>query len=259
MTHARTWLLLATIAAAFGAPARAQTPPQSPATEQLEQPKKGDVLERTPGVDEQLRDLRNAAARLPIAVGLACVLALRPRRRATPPRQAPVIQTQIILAVVGAVVMLVVGSSLARAFGIVGAARLVRYRGKIEDPKDAGVMLSTLAVGLASGVGLWLLAAFATVFILAVLWVVESFEPKARQLFTLKVKAKDPVKLRPMLDRLLAKNHVKPQLRGESKEELHYEVRIPIDRKADHLTDIILATDPENVSAVELEEKKEKK
>ena len=41
--------------------------------------------------------------------------------------------------------------------------------------------------------------------------------------------------------------------------ELHYEVRIPIDRKADHLTDIILATDPENVSAVELEEKKEKK
>ena len=259
MTHARTWLLLATIAAAFGAPARAQTPPQPPATEQLEQPKKGDVLERTPGVDEQLRDLRNAAARLPIAVGLACVLALRPRRRATPPRQAPVIQTQIILAVVGAVVMLVVGSSLARAFGIVGAAGLVRYRAKIEDPKDAGVMLSTLAVGLASGVGLWLLAAFATVFILAVLWVVESFEPKARQLFTLKVKAKDPVKLRPMLDRLLAKNHVKPQLRGESKEELHYEVRIPIDRKADHLTDIILATDPENVSAVELEEKKEKK
>ena len=104
----------------------------------------------------------------------------------------PVIQTQIILAVVGAVVMLVVGSSLARAFGIVGAAGLVRYRAKIEDPKDAGVMLSTLAVGLASGVGLWLLAAFATVFILALLWIVESFEPKATQLFALKVKAKDP-------------------------------------------------------------------
>ena len=260
MTRVRTWLLLMTIGIAFVAPIRARTAAaQPPPPELSEQPKKADVLERTPSLDEQLRDLRNAAARLPIAVGLACVLALRPRRRATPPRQAPVIQTQIILAVVGAVVMLVVGSSLARAFGIVGAAGLVRYRAKIEDPKDAGVMLSTLAVGLASGVGLWLLAAFATVFILAVLWVVESFEPKARQLFTLKVKAKDPVKLRPMLDRLLAKNHVKPQLRGESKEELHYEVRIPIDRKADHLTDIILATDPENVSAVELEEKKEKK
>ena len=34
-----------------------------------------------------------------------------------------------------AVVMLVVGSNLARAFGVVGAAGLVRYRAKIEDPE----------------------------------------------------------------------------------------------------------------------------
>ena len=262
MTRARTLTLATTIAVAFVTPVRGQPPP-TPQTAQLEQaepsPKKGDVLERTPGIDEQLRDLRNAAARLPIAVGLACLLALRPRRRATPARSAPVIQTQIILAVVGAVVMLVVGSSLARAFGIVGAAGLVRYRAKIEDPKDAGVMLSTLAVGLASGVGLWLLAAFATVFILALLWVVESFEPKARHLFTLKVKAKDPTKLRPALDRLLLQNHMKAELRGESKEELHYEVQVPIDRKADRLTDVILGIDQANVTAVELEEKKEKK
>src|SRR5439155_23173403 len=103
----------------------------------------------------------------PVAAAFACVLALRPRRRGTPPRQAPVIQTQVILALVGAVVMLVVGSSLARAFGIVGAAGLVRYRSKIADAKDAGVMLSTLAIGLASGVGLWMLALFATAFVLA--------------------------------------------------------------------------------------------
>src|SRR5262245_47522141 len=108
------------------------------------------------------------------------MLAFRPRRRGTPERQSTVVQTQIILAVVGAVVMLVVGSSLARAFGIVGAAGLVRYRAKIADPKDAGVMLSTLAVGLASGVGLWVLAVFGTGFILGLLWIVESFEPKAR-------------------------------------------------------------------------------
>src|SRR6266849_6390202 len=95
----------------------------------------------------------------------------------TPSRKPAVIHTQIILAIVGAVVMLVVGSSLARAFGIVGAAGLVRYRAKIEDPKDAGVMLSTLAVGLAAGVGRWMLAAFSTVFVLLVLWIVESFEP----------------------------------------------------------------------------------
>src|ERR671928_192803 len=116
---------------------------------------------------------------------------VRPRSRHRPQRQPPVIQTQIILAIVGAVVMLVVGSSLARAFGIVGAAGLVRYRAKIEDPKDAGVMLSTLAVGLASGVGLWMLAAFSAGFVLIVLWIVESFEPQARRTFMLNVKAKE--------------------------------------------------------------------
>ena len=86
--------------------------------------------------------------------------------------------------------MLVVGASLARAFGIVGAANLVRYRSKIEDPKDAGVMLSCLAIGLASGVGIYLVAAVSTVFILALVWVLESFEPESDKDFLLKVKAK---------------------------------------------------------------------
>src|SRR5262249_47596534 len=56
----------------------------------------------------QLEQLQYALLRLPIAAGLATVLAVRPRRRGTPRRQLQVIQTQIILAVVGAVVMLVV-------------------------------------------------------------------------------------------------------------------------------------------------------
>src|SRR5438094_4981305 len=193
----------ATAALAQQAPPTGQQDTQT-ALEEENRPKRGDVLsDPTPNVHTQLQQLRHAAVRLPIAVGLASVLALRPRRRGTPHRQAPVIQTQIILAIVGAVVMLVVGTSLARAFGIVGAAGLVRYRAKIEDPKDAGVMLSTLAVGLASGVGLWMLAGFATVFILVVLWIVESFEPKATQLFTLKVNAKDPDAVKPQIEHLL--------------------------------------------------------
>jgi uncharacterized membrane protein YhiD involved in acid resistance len=133
------------------------------------------------GVQEavsQLQSLIHAAIRLPLATMLAAMLAFRPRRPGTPRRQSAVIQTQIILAIVGAVVMFVVGSSLARAFGIVGAAGLIRYRAKVDDPKDAGVMLSTLAVGLAAGVGLWLLAIFSALFIMGVLVVIESMEPE---------------------------------------------------------------------------------
>jgi uncharacterized membrane protein YhiD involved in acid resistance len=212
----------------------------------------------TPPWRTQVAELAHAMKRLPVAAGLACVLALRPRRRGTPRRQPAVVQTQIILAVVGAVVMLVVGSSLARAFGIVGAAGLVRYRAKIADPKDAGVMLSTLAVGLAAGVGLWLLAVFGTVFIMGLLWIIESFEPKTRELFELKVKAKDPAALKPKIEQLMTRQNIKFDLRSSSPEEISYEVALPFDRKTDRLSTVILALDPQNATAVEWEEKKVK-
>src|SRR5688500_6275357 len=64
-----------------------------------------------------LHEIDDALVRLPLAALLGTALALRPRRRGTPTRQPAVVQTQIILAVVGALIMLVVGASLARAFG----------------------------------------------------------------------------------------------------------------------------------------------
>src|SRR5687768_4638265 len=155
-----------------------------------------------PAPSEQIVELKRALVRLPLAAALASVLALRPKRRATPRRSPAVVQTQIILAVIGALVMLVVGASLARAFGIVGAAGLVRYRARIDDPKDAGVMLSTLGIGLASGVGMWLLAIFGTIFILLLLGIVESFEPVAMRRVSVRIKAKDPAAFKPKLEAL---------------------------------------------------------
>jgi uncharacterized membrane protein YhiD involved in acid resistance len=214
-----------------------------------------DTATETPDRETQLAELRHAVLRLPVAALLAAALAVRPRRRGTPPRKAPVIQTQIILAVVGAIVMLVVGSSLARAFGIVGAAGLVRYRAKIDDPKDAGVMLATLAIGLACGVGLWILAVFGTAFFLLLLSALETFEPKATQLLALKIKVNE--ELKPKVEKLLARHRLEFELRGASKEELTYDVHVPMNRKTDRLSEQILQLAPD--AAVQWEEKKEKK
>jgi uncharacterized membrane protein YhiD involved in acid resistance len=244
MRAARTAILASALTIAAVVPAGAQR-------------SRGDTLTDTPDQYTQVEEVLHALVRLPVAAGLATVLAVRPRRRGTPHRRAPVIQTQIILAVVGAVVMLVVGSSLARAFGIVGAAGLVRYRSKIEDPKDAGVMLCTLAVGLAAGVGLWLLASFATAFMLALLWIIESFEPRATQLFGLTVKAKDPAAIKAGIERLLVRYRLEHALRTTSKEELSYDVHLPLDRQTDKLSEQIVHLDSE--AAVQWEEKKEKK
>jgi hypothetical protein len=222
-------------------------------------PKKSDVPLTGDARDEWEHMIdRQAFIALPLAAALGTMLALRPRRRGTPHRSSPVIETQIILAVIAAVVMLVVGSSLARAFGVVGAAGLVRYRSKIEDPKDAAVMLSTLAVGLACGVGVYPLAIFAAVFIVAVLYVIESFEPSARKPFTLEVKAKDAVKMQPRVELLMRRRKVKFELRESSPEEISYQVQLPMELKTDTLSAEIMELDPDKGTAVNWSPEKKK-
>jgi uncharacterized membrane protein YhiD involved in acid resistance len=233
----------------------AQVPPPSPAAptgaEALGQDTDNHPL-------HPLHEIDDAMVRLPLAAALGAALALRPRRKGTPKRDPAVIQTQIILAVVGAVIMLVVGASLARAFGIVGVASLIRYRSKIDDPKDAVVMLCTLAVGLASGVGLYALAAFSTIFIGAALWVIESFEEGMKR-FDLRIKAgKDTDAMRPKLEEVLRRYKLKFELRTSSDDEVCYDVQVPLELPTDRVSNAILKLDPEGHAAVEWGEKKNK-
>lgn len=211
-----------------------------------------------PGLKQQLPGLVEAAVRLPLAAVLGAALAFRPRRRGTPPRQPAVIQTQILLSIVGAIVMLIVGQSLARAFGIVGVASLIRYRAKIDDPKDAGVMLANLGIGLASGVGLYLIAGLATLFLLGFLWWVESIEPKPLRRFYLKVGSKDPDGIQPRLEALLRRYRVNFDLRSLSEEELAYELTLPFDLKTEKLSMEIAGLNGSEGVNVEWDEKKPK-
>ena len=208
-------------------------------------------------LEPQVQIVMHALLALTIAAVLGATLALRPRRRGTPARSAPVIQTQIILAVVGTLIMLIVGSSLARAFGIVGAANLIRYRAKIEDPKDAVVMLSTLSLGLATGVGLYGLAVTSTAFLLVVLWLIESFEPKRRKAFELKVRAEDPNAVRQAVEAILRRHHVKYELRAAGAKELCYDARLLLTTKTDLVSNEILSLDADGDKEVAWEEKEE--
>jgi uncharacterized membrane protein YhiD involved in acid resistance len=184
----------------------------------------------------QLHLIPKASISLPIAALLGAALAFRPIRHGTPIRDMEVVHTQVILAVVGALIMLVIGDSVARAFGIVGAAGLIRYRARIRDPKDAGVMLSTLGVGLASGVGLYLLAVFGTLFLLAILWLIESYALKEPQPYKLKVSAAAPLKLQPKIEALLHKEHIEYELNNVKDDELDYELQIPSNKSVDTIS-----------------------
>jgi uncharacterized membrane protein YhiD involved in acid resistance len=195
-----------------------------------------------------------------LAAALGTLLALRPRRRGTPLRSMPVIETQIILASVGALIMLVVGTSLARAFGIVGAANLIRYRAKIDDPKDAVVMLAALAVGLACGVGLYVIAAVGTLLVGIFLWTIESFEPKPTKPFELRFKVKKgAVERRPAIERTLRAHRASFELRASADDEVHYMVQLPQDLKTDRVTAALMTLAPaDDDVSVEWEERKPK-
>lgn len=220
-------LLAILVAGAFPGPALAQVG--------------GDSALSTPLREERPEPWRDALIAVPLAAVLGAALAFRPVRRGTPPRDPAVIQTQIILAVVGSVIMIVVGASLARAFGILGAANLVRYRAKIDDPKDAAVMLVALAVGLATGVGVYGIAVGATAFILPLLWGLESFEPDPKKRFDLKVTGKDVGSLRADVERVLRDLAVSFESRTLGHDEIAYDVQLPIRRRTDRVANALVA------------------
>ena len=215
------------------------------------------IPDLAPAVSEQV-SLLEAMVRLPLAAALGSALAMRPRRAGTPSRKPAVVQTQVILAVMGALVLIVVGASLARAFGVVGIAGLIRYRAKVDDPKDASVMLAGLGVGLACGVGLLYLAAAATAFLLALLWVLESKEADLAAPFTLKVTTPDPSGLRRQVEALLRRHRLGYELRSWGQEELVYAVDVPLAKKTDELSASLVGLSGKDKVGVVWEEKKNK-
>ena len=82
-------------------------------------------------------------------------------------------QAQVLLCVSGAVVMIIIGNSIARAFGIAGAASIIRFRTPVEDPKDITILFLLMGLGMAAGLGAFAVAGLATAFLCVLLLVLE--------------------------------------------------------------------------------------
>ena len=68
------------------------------------------------------------------------------------------VQALVLLSPIVAVIMCVVGDSLARAFGLGAALAIVRFRTPIKDALDTAFLFLAVAVGMAAGVGAGVLA-----------------------------------------------------------------------------------------------------
>ena len=200
-----------------------------------------------------------------LAAILGAALAFRPRKRVLAIKRNPyVAQTQILLAIVAAALMIVVGDNAARAFGIFAAVSLVRFRTNIRDPKEVTVLLISLAIGLACGVGRWDLALVLAMFSLIVLWILEWREPE--QVFRsmeLKVTTTNVVSTQKALRDVFKTHGFDKELRAvdreataESPGSIVYSVDVSPTISTDEISADILAIDGQNVQGIEWDQKK---
>ncbi|MBN1266421.1 MAG: DUF4956 domain-containing protein [Anaerolineales bacterium] len=73
--------------------------------------------------------------------------------------------TLVMNGMIVALVMLIVGSNIARAFSLVGALSIIRFRNAVKETRDVGFIFFTMAIGMAVGTRFYLLAIIAAVVI----------------------------------------------------------------------------------------------
>ena len=82
-----------------------------------------------------------------------------------PGYQASFVNSLILLVIITAIVIMVIGNNLARAFGLVGAMSIIRFRTAVKETQDIMYIFFSLAIGMAVGVSLYGLAIFGSFFI----------------------------------------------------------------------------------------------
>lgn len=203
--------------------------------------------------------------RLTLAALLAAMLAFRPRRFTLHFQRNPyVAQTQILLSVTASALMMIVGDSTARAFGIFGAASLVRFRTNIKDPKEISVLLISLAIGLSTGVGRVELGIILSLFVLLLLWGLEYREAEqVTRALELTVKTRNIGTTQDALLALFRKYDFDAEMRTidrpdekDSMGVIVYYMNVNPSASLDRLSQEILSADPKNVDSVEWDQQK---
>lgn len=115
--------------------------------------------------------------------------------------------TLIMLPVIIAIIILLVGNNVARAFSLAGAFSIIRFRSAPGDPKDLSYVFFTLAVGLATGMGFIGYAVIFTIILCLLMIIIEVTKfavPKSKAL-ELKITVPENLNYEGIFDEILNK------------------------------------------------------
>lgn len=217
-----------------------------------------EILEFDPLTVPKLSDL---FLRMLYATLLGSAVAFRSWRRFMPFMSKPSLQSaqsQTLIAAAGAVMVVVIGDNPARAFGLVGLGSIIRFRSGISDPRDAAVMFVMIGIGMASGLGLFSMAAAATLFICALLTIFDYGARKLTRPMVLSIHAEDAQAIRTRLPeifpdaRLLAVSNNAPEL-GKDSGKVMLELQLRPDQGADEVQRILEGRGVQGVRRIAIE------
>ena len=105
-----------------------------------------------------------------------------------------------------AIIMLIVGSNIARAFSLVGALSIIRFRNAMKETRDVGFIFFAMAVGMACGTRFYLLAVISTLVISFLIWAMVRLDLFAKDVREqiLKVRVHGDLRSETLFDKLFA-------------------------------------------------------
>lgn len=106
------------------------------------------------------------------------------------------VQTVVMMSMVVAVIMLIVGSNIARAFSLVGALSIIRFRNAVKETRDVGYIFFSMAIGMACGTRFYLVGIVATIIICLLMWAIARLDFFAKEVREQLLKIRLPGDLR---------------------------------------------------------------
>lgn len=89
--------------------------------------------------------------------------------------------TMFMMAIATSVVMMIIGSNIARAFSLVGALSIIRFRTAVKDPRDTGYLFAAMIQGMGCGTNFYLASIIMTFFVSGLLIALYTFDYGLRE------------------------------------------------------------------------------
>ncbi len=114
-----------------------------------------------------------------VLVSFACSVVIGGTYRAThrtPGYSQSFVHTLAIIGMITSVIMVIIGSNIARAFSLVGAMSIIRFRNAVKETRDVGFLFFSIASGMGAGTRFYSLTLATTGLICGIIFLMDRLD-----------------------------------------------------------------------------------